>query len=389
MVTTITDTKAKDLGHAPVRSFTFAGKEKLTLENGLQIGPVTLAYETYGRLNADRSNAVLILHALSGDAHAAGLGADGNRGWWDAMIGPGKAFDTDRYYVICSNVLGGCQGSTGPSSIDPETGRPYGSRFPLISIGDMVKAQTYLIRHLGIEKLLSVAGGSMGGMQVLEWLVAYPDLVRSAIPVSTSLNHSPQQIAFNEVGRQAIMADPNWKNGDYYGGPAPDGGLAIARMVGHITYMSEMSMSQKFGRRFREGWQERKFRPGFEVESYLDHQGNKFVRRFDANSYLHITRAMDDYDATRGQRLGETFRGIGAHVLVIAFESDWLYPAYQTRDIIKACKLAGIDSTYCEIESKYGHDAFLLETEEETQLISHFLERVAGGRPVEAETYDI
>jgi homoserine O-acetyltransferase len=384
-----TQTKTGDLGAVPVRSFTFAEKEKLKLENGQEIGPVTLAYETYGRLNADRSNAVLILHALSGDAHAAGLSADGKRGWWDAMIGPGKAFDTERYYVICSNVLGGCQGSTGPASIDPATGRPYGSRFPLISIGDMVNAQAHLVRHLGIERLLSVSGGSMGGMQVLEWLVAHPGMVKSAIPVSTSLNHSPQQIAFNEVGRQAIMADPNWKNGDYYEGPGPDGGLAIARMVGHITYMSEVSMAEKFGRRFREGWQERKFRPGFEVESYLDHQGNSFVKRFDANSYLHITRAMDDYDATRGKRLGETFRGIDAHVLVIAFESDWLYPAYQTRDIIKACKLAGIDSTYCEIESSYGHDAFLLETEEETELISHFLERVSGGRPVEAESYEI
>jgi homoserine O-acetyltransferase len=384
-----TKTRQSDLGAVPVRTFTFAENRDFVLENGQTMGPVTLAYETYGRLNGARSNAVLIVHALSGDAHAAGLNAEGKRGWWDAMIGPGKAFDTDRYYVICSNVLGGCQGSTGPSSLDPETGRPYGSRFPLITVGDMVKAQTHLVRHLGIKKLLTVSGGSMGGMQALEWLVSYPDLVRSAIPVSTSLNHSPQQIAFNEVGRQAIMADPNWRSGDYYGGPAPDGGLAIARMVGHITYMSEMSMSEKFGRRFREGWQERKFQPGFEVESYLDYQGNSFVKRFDANSYLHITRAMDDYDATRGKRLGETFRGIDAKVLVIAFESDWLYPAYQTRDIIKACKLAGLDSTYCEIESSYGHDAFLLETEEETRLIRHFLERVGGGGPVEAESYEI
>ncbi len=389
MTATKTDTKPKDLGAVPLRTFTFAEQKPFVLENGQTLAPVTLAYETYGRLNASRSNAVLILHALSGDAHAAGLSAGGERGWWDAMIGPGKAFDTDRYYVICSNVLGGCQGSTGPSSPDPATGRPYGSRFPLIGIGDMVKAQTCLIRHLGIEKLLAVSGGSMGGMQALEWLVSYPELVRSAIPVSTSLNHSPQQIAFNEVGRQAIMADPNWKNGDYYGGPAPDGGLAIARMVGHITYMSEMSMAHKFGRRFREGWQERKFRPGYEVESYLDHQGNSFVKRFDANAYLHITRAMDDYDATRGKRLGETFAGIETQVLVIAFASDWLYPAYQTREIIKACKLAGLDSTYCEIESSYGHDAFLLETEEETQLVKHFLERVGGGQPVEAESYEI
>ena len=391
MIAPKTDTKTKKgrLGAVPLRSYTFAGDEPFVLDNGQSIGPVTLAYETYGRLNAARTNAILVLHALSGDAHAAGLNAEGKEGWWDAMIGPGKAFDTDRYYVICSNVLGGCQGSTGPASIDDAAGRPYGSRFPLISIGDMVRAQTRLVKHLGIEKLLAVAGGSMGGMQALEWLVSYPEMVRSAIPISTSLNHSPQQIAFNEVGRQAIMADAAWQNGDYYEGPAPDGGLAIARMVGHITYMSEMSMAQKFGRRFREGWQERKFRPGFEVESYLDHQGNKFVRRFDANSYLHITRAMDDYDATRGRRLGETFHGIDAKVLVIAFKSDWLYPAYQTRDIIKGCKLAGLDATYCEIESSYGHDAFLLETEEETHLVTHFLERVHGGRPVEAESYDI
>jgi len=351
--------------------------DALTLESGERFGPVILAYETYGELNRDKSNAVLILHALSGDAHAAGThdGKD-NPGWWDSMIGPGKAFDTDRYFVICSNILGGCRGSTGPSSINPKTGKPYALDFPLITIADMVGAQRRLIDYLGIEKLLTVVGGSMGGMQALYWLVKYPKEIRSAIPIATTAKHSPQQIAFNEVGRQAIMADPHWKSGNYYEGPLPDKGLAVARMIGHITYMSDTSMTEKFGRERKDKTQPFKFTADFEVEGYLRYRGDNFVKRFDANSYLYITKAIDNFDASKGKPLQEALHGVKVKVLVIAFKSDWLYPAYQSKEIVKACKLSGIESSYCEIDSTYGHDAFLLEVEEETHLISHFLKKI-------------
>jgi homoserine O-acetyltransferase len=362
--------------------------DALTLESGEKLGPITLAFETYGRLNADRSNAVLLLHALSGDAHVAGLSAeDGRRGWWDDMVGPGKAFDTNKYFVICSNILGGCKGSTGPSSLNPHTHRPYGLDFPTITIADMVNAQERLLDHLGIDRLLSLAGGSMGGMQVLEWLVAHPRRLRSAIPIATAATHSPQQIALNEVGRQAIMADPNWNEGDYYGGPPPARGLAVARMIGHITYMSDKSMEEKFGRRFKDDRRPVKFTADFEVEGYLRYRGNRFVERFDANSYLYITKAMDYFDISREPSLSERLRAVKASVLVIAFRSDWLYPAYQSQDLVRACKLAGVDATYCEIDSTYGHDAFLLETADETHLIKHFLERVSQGEAT--RTYEI
>jgi len=255
--------------------------------------------------------------------------------------------------------------------------KPYGLDFPIITITDMVNAQVRLVDHLGINALLSVAGGSMGGMQVLEWMVSHPEKVRSAIPISTAARHSPQQIAFNEVSRQAIMADPNWKGGEYYSGPQPDRGLALARMIGHITYMSDVSMADKFGRRYRQERRPFKFTADFEVEGYLHHRGNSFVERFDANSYLYITKAMDYFDVSRGRKLHEVFGGKPVKVLVIAFKSDWLYPAYQSQEIIKACKLAGLDATYCEIDSTYGHDAFLLETEEETHLIKYFLENIS------------
>ncbi|MFA5156739.1 MAG: homoserine O-acetyltransferase [Candidatus Omnitrophota bacterium] len=349
----------------------------LALENGDRFGPVILAYETYGTLNKEKTNAILVLHAFSGDAHAAGLYDDKNDpGWWDSMIGPGKAFDTDKYFVICSNVLGGCKGSTGPSSINPKTGKPYALSFPLISIGDIVNAQKRLIDHLGIEKLLTVAGGSMGGMQALAWLVKYPKSIRSAIPIATAVRHSSQQIAFNEVGRQAIMADTHWKEGNYYGGPLPDKGLAVARMIGHITYMSERSMAEKFGRQKKDNIQPFKFTADFEVEGYLRYRGDNFVKRFDANSYLYITKAMDNFDASQDKPLQEALRGVKAKLLVIAFKSDWLYPAYQSKEIVRACKLSGVEATYCEIDSTYGHDAFLLEAEEETHLIAHFLKKV-------------
>jgi homoserine O-acetyltransferase len=360
--------------------FTFAyPPEELTLESGEKLGPITLAYETYGKLNKEKSNAVLVLHALSGDAHAAGLGDDESLGWWDSLIGPGKGIDTNKYFVICSNVVGGCKGSTGPSSINPKTTKPYGLSFPIITIGDMVQAQWRLINHLGIMKLLAVVGGSMGGMQVLQWMVSYPDKIRSAIPIATTLKHTPQQIAFNEVGRQAIMADPHWRKGNYYTSKPPAKGLAVARMIGHITYMSDTSMAEKFGRKTRADKEPFKFSADFEVEGYLRYRGDNFVKRFDANSYLYITKAIDYFNILNGHSLGSVFKGLKVKVLVLAFKSDWLYPAYQSQEIVKACKLAGVDASYCEINSTYGHDSFLLEIEQEAQLISHFLYGVANG----------
>ena len=362
------------VGLVKTQEFTF---ESLKLESGEKLGPVTLAYETYGFLNPEKTNAILIVHALSGDAHAAGVHENQNNpGWWDAFIGPGKAMDTEKYFIICSNILGGCKGSTGPSSINPKTGKPYALDFPLISINDIVNAQKQLIQHLGIEKLLSVVGGSMGGQQVLSWLVNYPHNLASAVPIATTIKHSPQQIAFNEVGRQSIMADVNWKSGNYYEGASPSMGLAVARMIGHITYMSDKSMAEKFGRTKKEAEEPFKFTADFEVEGYLRYRGDNFVKRFDANSYLYITKAMDNFDASAGRPLPEVLQGSRVKVLVIAFKSDWLYPAYQSKEIVKACKLAGVETTYCEIDSNYGHDAFLLEVEEESHLIRHFLKKV-------------
>lgn len=374
----------KNIGIVETLYYTFAhSPSELELESGEKFGPITLAYETYGKLNSEKSNAILIHHALTGDAHAAGFHpGDKDPGWWDNMIGPGKAFDTEHYFIICSNVLGGCKGSTGPASINPVTGRPYGLQFPVITIKDMVNAQRHLIDYLGIDKLLAVVGGSMGGMQALQWVVSYPDRVQSAIPVATTANHSPQQIAFNEVGRQAIMADPNWNEGDYYGKDLPAKGLSVARMVGHITYMSDVSMSEKFGRKFKNTKQPFKFSPEFEVEGYLQYRGDNFIKRFDPNSYLYITKAIDYFDLSNGTGLREVFKGITAPFLIIAFKSDWLYPAYQSQEIARACKLAGIDAIYCELNSNYGHDAFLVEVDEQAHLIKYFLKRVAGNLKV-------
>jgi len=368
------------LGMVQTNYFYFASPpHELMLESGESLGPITVAYETYGTLNDQRSNAILILHALTGDAHAAGFHeGDEKPGWWDDMIGPGKAFDTDKYFIICSNVLGGCKGTTGPCSINPKTGKPYGLDFPVIGISDMVKVQKHLIDYLKIDQLLSVAGGSMGGMQALEWAASYPDKLKSTIIIATATKHSPQQIAFNEVGRQAIMADPHWKSGNYYGGHPPAKGLSVARMIGHNTFMSETSMGEKFGRRHGRNGKPHKFSNGFAVEEYLQNRGDNFVKRFDANTYLYITRAIDSFDVSRGRNLYGVFKGIGAKVLVMAFKSDWLYPASQSREIVRACKLAGIDTTYCEIFSTYGHDAFLLEVEEETHLVKHFVQRVSS-----------
>jgi homoserine O-acetyltransferase/O-succinyltransferase len=351
--------------------------ERFALENGEILQHVTIAYETYGKLNAAHSNAILICHAFSGDHHAALYHEGENRpGWWDNMIGPGKAFDTNRYFVICSNVIGGCNGSTGPSSIDPATGAPFALEFPQITIRDMVNAQKLLIDHLGIEMLYSVAGGSMGGMQVLQWLVSYPKHVRSAIPIATTPRHSPQQIAFNEVGRQAIMADPKWNNGNYYSQDIPRAGLSVARMVGHITYMSEKSMAEKFGRRTKSALDNTKFHADFEVEGYLRNRGDFFVRRFDANSYLYISKAMDLFDVSEGRHLSEKFFQLSSKLLVLSFKSDWLYPTHQSLEIVTACKVSGVPVSYVEIEANYGHDSFLVETTRQAQLVRHFLSRV-------------
>ncbi|HWB83135.1 MAG TPA: homoserine O-acetyltransferase [Bryobacteraceae bacterium] len=350
--------------------------EAISLDSGSTLAPVDVAYETYGELNAAKSNAILVLHAFSGDAHAAGISPEtGKPGWWDNMIGPGKAFDTNHYFVICTNVLGGCRGTTGPSSINPATGCPYGMSFPVITIGDMVRLQKMLIEWLGIKRLLTVTGGSMGGMQALEWAVSYPDRVVSAIPIASTTRHSAQQIAFNEVGRQAIMADPDWNDGDYYGKHPPARGLAVARMVGHITYMSDDSMREKFGRRLRgKDNFSFAFEVDFEVESYLRYRGSEFVNRFDANSYLYITKAMDYFDLSNGHgSLAAAFERIRARLLVISFSSDWLYPSYQSQEIVRTLRSRNCDVAYVELQSNYGHDAFLVDVAEQTDLIRGFL----------------
>lgn len=354
--------------------------EGFTLECGRALPTITLAYETYGQLNEARDNAVLIVHALSGDAHVAGIHSPDDRkaGWWDIMVGPGKPYDTNKYFVICSNILGGCKGSTGPSSINPATGKPYGLDFPMVTIGDMVRAQKMLIEHLGIRRLLAVTGGSMGGFQALEWAVRFPDCVASVHAIATSARLSAQAIAFDEVGRQAIMADPDWAGGDYYGKSTPKAGLAIARMIGHITYLSDEQMHAKFGRRLQD--RERfsyDFKTDFQVESYLKYQGDAFVKRFDANSYLYISKAMDYYDLANGYRsLVEAMANVQAEFLVISFTSDWLFPTYQSKEIVRALQANGVPTTFLEIESSYGHDSFLLPNKQLAEAVTGFLANV-------------
>ncbi len=350
--------------------------DSLSLDCGVTLAPVDVAYQTYGQLDSRRSNAILVTHAFSGDSHAAGLDPEtGKPGWWDSMIGPGKGFDTDKFFVICSNVLGGCRGATGPGSINSATGEPYAIAFPGITIGDMVRLQAKLMDHLGIERLLAVAGGSMGGMQVLEWAVSFPHRVVAALPIASTARHSAMQIAFNEVGRQAVMSDPDWNGGNYYGGKLPGRGLSVARMIGHITYMSDDSMREKFGRRFRGKTQPSfDFGADFEVESYLRYRGSQFVDRFDANSYLYITKAMDYYDAGAGfTSLSVSLERAQARFLVISFTSDWLYPSYQSLEIVNALRSRNRDVAYCELPSTYGHDAFLVEVEEQAEIVRGFL----------------
>lgn len=361
-----------------VETRTWTSDEPLELDCGRRLTPVTQAYETYGQLSAARDNAILIFHALSGDAHVAGYHTpdDPKPGWWDIMVGPGKPFDTNRYFVICANVLGGCKGSTGPASVNPQTGRPYGLEFPVVTIGDMVKTQKRLVEHLGIERLLAVTGGSMGGMLALDWAVRYPANAAAVLAIATAARHNAQGIAFNEVGRQAIMADPHWRHGEYYRQDPPSAGLAIARMIGHITYLSEAQMRAKFGRRLQEraafGYD---FKTEFQVESYLQYQGTNFVRRFDANSYLYITKAIDYFDLANGhESLVEALRHVQAEFLLVAFSSDWLYPAAESKDIVKALQANGAPTTFLEIDNPYGHDAFLLPNDRLAATVSGFLE---------------
>jgi len=358
----------------------------LQLQSGKTLAPIDVAYETYGRLSSTGDNAVLICHALSGDAHAAGYHRPDDRksGWWDAMIGPGKHIDTNKYFVLCSNFLGGCSGTTGPSSISPATGRPYGLDFPIFTVADMVKVQKLLMDHLGIRQLLAVIGGSIGGMQVLQWAIAYPQFVRAAIPIATTTHLSAQSIAFDAVGRNAILADPDFADGRYHDAGAPRTGLGIARMIGHITYLSEQGMREKFGRGLRSAEQySYDFDPEFSVETYLNYQGRSFVERFDANSYLYITKAADYFDLEREYgTLAAAFRDARSRFLVVSVASDWLFTPGQSAEIVNALIANRKDISYCNIDSSYGHDAFLLETETLGALLAAFLERTRYPGPV-------
>lgn len=363
--------------------------QELVLDSGRTLGPITVAYETYGKLSSNKDNVILLLHALSGDHHAAGYYSpeDKKPGWWDDFVGPGKAFDTDKFFIICSNCIGGCRGSTGPASINPQTGKPYGLAFPFITIKDMVNVQKRLLDYLEIPRLLCVSGGSMGGMQALQWAVSYPEMVISAIPIATTANHSAQNIALNEVGRQAIIMDPHWKCGDYYDSEPPVRGLAVARMIGHISYLSDKSMHEKFGRKLQDRSKiSFDLLADFQVESYLQYKGSVFTQRFDANSYLYISKALDYFDLAEGYgSLEAALKNVKAKFLVISFSSDWLYPSYQSKSIVKALKRNGIPVSYCEIQSDYGHDAFLLECEQQTQMVRDFLNHVSE----ETSTYVI
>jgi homoserine O-acetyltransferase/O-succinyltransferase len=358
-------------------------EDRLHLASGRTFGPIEVAYQTYGELNAARDNVILICHALSGDSHVAGVHTeDGRIGWWEIMVGPGKPFDTDRYFIVCSNVLGGCKGTTGPASLDPATGKPYALDFPVITIEDMVRVQKRLLDTLGIRRLVTVAGGSMGGMQALAWSVLYPEMVASAMPIATTARLNAQGIAWNEIGRRAIMADANWNGGNFYtpGAARPEAGLAVARMVGHLTYLSDEAMSAKFGRRLRERQAySYSFGIDFEVESYLAHQGEIFNARFDANSYLYITRAMDYFDLSGGTgNLVPVFAGTQARYLFVSFNSDWLYPPYMSVEMVEALQAAGRGAAveYLAAVSPYGHDAFLLEAEQQAPVIRDFLNKL-------------
>jgi homoserine O-acetyltransferase len=356
----------------------FEWKEPFTFESGDELPGFTMRYETYGKLNADKSNTVLITHALSGDHHCAGIHSlrDRKQGWWNNLIGPGKAVDTNKYFVICSNCLGGCQGSTGPKSINPATGNPYNLDFPLVSIKDMVRAQYLLLNEgLGLPGLYAVIGGSMGGMQVLQWGIDYPDYVEKMIPMATTARQNAQAIAFNEVGRLAIMQDPDWQNGDYEEGQGPNVGLAVARMMAHITYLSDAGLEEKFGRDKIQDIEARsQFDAEFQVESYLRYQGQSFINRFDANSYLFLTKALDRFDLySETGRLEDPFERVRSRTLVVGFKSDWLFPPGQNRTIVHALLRCGLDATYAELNLTLGHDSFLVHAPELYTVIRNFL----------------
>jgi len=367
----------------------FGPDRPLALDAGVTLSPFQIAYKTYGKLNADKSNAILVCHALTGDQHVASPNpVTGKPGWWEVLIGPGRIIDTDRFFVICSNVLGGCLGSTGPATTDPATGRPYGLNLPVITIRDMVRAQAMLVDHFGIDQLFCVVGGSMGGMQVMEWAASHSHRVFCALPIATGARHSSQNIAFHEVGRQAVMADPEWLGGAYLeAGRRPMKGLAVARMAAHITYLSEAALHRKFGRNL----QDRKqltfgFEADFQIESYLRHQGMTFVDRFDANSYLYLTRAMDYFDlaADHGGRLADAFAGTRTRFCIVSFTSDWLFPTGESRQVVHALNAAGASVSFVEIETDRGHDAFLLDEPELFAAIRGFLHSAARARGLEA-----
>jgi len=379
--------KKKELGESPVvivkegsvglvetKYYSFA--DPFVLDNGRELGPITVAYETYGKLNKAHDNVIIVEHALTASSHAAGINSPEDKypGWWDVMIGPGKAFNTDKYFVICPNILGSCYGTTGPSSENSQTGKPYGSSFPLVGIRDIVRVQHQLLKHLGVERIRGIAGGSMGGMQAIEWALLYPEMVDSLLLIATAAKSSPQSIGIHKVGIQAIMDDPNWKGGDYYGKELPEKGLSIARMLGHITYLSDGWLWEKFGRK-HDGSVKLSLDSKFEIEKYLEYQGSKFVKRFDANSYIYIMRSIDIYDAGEGYpNLKESFNRIKCKkVFVASYTSDWLYPSYQSSELVDALKANNIDVTYNEIDSPYGHDSFLIDYEKLNPLINNFL----------------
>ncbi len=352
----------------------------LALDGGGTLSPVEIAYETYGTLDAERSNAVLVCHALTGDQHVASVHPrTAKPGWWTRMVGEGKPIDPERHFVVCANVLGSCMGSSGPASAGPD-GRPMAMRFPVITVRDMVRAQAMLLDHLGVDRLHAVVGGSMGGMQALGWAATYPMRVRSAVVIASTARHTAQNIAFHEVGRQAVMADPNWRGGDYYGHDAPAAGLAVARMAAHITYLSEAGLTEKFGRKLQardtKGFG---FDADFQVESYLRHQGISFVDRFDANSYLYITRAMDYFDLAEehGGSLANAFKGSATRFCLVSFDTDWLYPTAESRRVVQALNAGGAAASFVELRSPFGHDAFLLDNPELNRVVHGFLAGVA------------
>jgi homoserine O-acetyltransferase len=361
------------LGVTHTQTVTLRGVQ---LQSGFTFDQVEVAYQTLGTLSARRDNAILVCHALSGTAHAAGLHPDtGRPGWWDFHVGPGKAIDTNKFFVICSNVLGGCDGTTGPMSSRPETGRPYGMDFPPITVRDMVTVQAKLIELLGISRLFAVIGGSMGGMQALAWAVNFPELVRLCVPIATCASHNAMQIAFNEIGRRAIITDPNWNGGNYTPDRGPNHGLAVARMVGHVTYLSEYAMTRKFGRTLQPPAKDAAAEAAlFAVESYLHHQGESFVSRFDPNSYLYLSKALDQFDLFDGQPPEKVLRQVKARFLVISFASDWLYPPAQSRELVRWLKRARVAATYINLETLYGHDSFLIQNPAFANVVRHYLE---------------